>query len=421
MKIRFFLNPTTFIYMALVSVVAGNAYAEEGLKRVYLEKIELSKVMNITEEELSCDFVGALRDRILTTSEKFPVSVIPVVDGMQIPPDEYVLTVTIENFEKILIRFRPGSIFAASVTAHAEISKNGKIVRKYDHHATSGRIFNGPCGRLENAGAYLGKSIAAWFAKSGLDYFGPDIRNYVLEEDMPNASVEDAIDFELLHYLNMVEKGTLQEIKIASGEVQIFGIDDIRLYDEIEKILLSDYEDPSDENLPKVRHLTLMLGVSGNEKYLNTLNRIAEKTQSRKLKGSAEDAMDRLKQQAVDKLLIQVDIDKVKPSWRFQKRISNMITSGNYVLGTRGSKYALRYYINDDELLAVAKKFIDDNYLREIESRAERKQFVSLMSVLIRYLLASPIHYQSTLVKISKNAGERDVRRIAKKHLKHLQ
>lgn len=121
----------------------------------------------------------------------------------------------------------------------------------------------------------------------------------------------DSVDEQIDHYLNILLKGGHASKVQMLERLQWSGLSDPRLYDEIEKQLLAQYQN---EELDKyenslLSHRARALGYSGNEKYRNSLAQVNKGANSKRVRKHAKKALSELgKYKGWNRMIAESDI-----------------------------------------------------------------------------------------------------------------
>ena len=103
-----------------------------------------------------------------------------------------------------------------------------------------------------------------------------------------------ALDNVEKHYVDLMLKGDLRSLKVAAKRIRSAHITNTQVLDVAAEVLLQTYPSTYKAQLDTLSWLAHALGQSGNGRYFNVLNEVAEKTTFKKLRRHAKKARKRM-------------------------------------------------------------------------------------------------------------------------------
>lgn len=217
-------------------------------------------------------------------------------------------------------------------------------------------------------------------------------------------------------FIDYFNKNHRANIKSKVDELYWSGISDTRLFDIIESELKSGYMDNSKMALETNSWLVKGLAVSGNRKYIKTMEEIIQSSSPKKLKKHTENAIATLEQYSVWLPIMNKGIENVPISKRSAKRVQNMLESDNSEMIRIGAKRVYHHHIDDKSLVAAAGKSLIKNFNNSNES-----VHVDAMAWLIKALAQSrDSKHKETLNRVAQEGSNKKIVKYAKKYAEYL-
>ncbi len=223
-----------------------------------------------------------------------------------------------------------------------------------------------------------------------------------------------AFQAEMDEFKKVMESGHYTKIKNAYDDLQWSGISSPEVYDPLEKLVLDSYKGAdSGKDAEKLSWLVKGLALSGNAKYMDTLNLVLANSSSGKVKKHTNKAIDRLPKYKVWNEVIAKGIAQASEDGLNELRIGNMLSSGDYYLIRAAAKRIHFEYFDNSKLVNQAA-----DTLRTIYPDASESIEVDAAAWLCKALGASEDESQQALLQeVAKKAKSGKVRKHAKKNL----
>jgi hypothetical protein len=219
---------------------------------------------------------------------------------------------------------------------------------------------------------------------------------------------------EIDQYIKAFRNGTwAQQIDICE-ELQWSGISDTRLFDVIESNLLKLLPTATSDKkaIDIVAWYAKALGMSGNDKYLKTLQKVAS-AEHKKLKKHGNESIDLVPQYKKWNPIIS-NSKKFNPGKSLRvNRFSNMLKSDEWQLKLIAAKRMNNEKITDSYLLETLHGEIKKNYKSVSDANLDNLEWM----IKILAGLGAP-KYQDTLQDIAANAPNDHLRSYTSKILK---
>ena len=226
------------------------------------------------------------------------------------------------------------------------------------------------------------------------------------------------LDAEIERYAKVFSGTSYSAKKQALDVLAWAGISDPRVYDPIEAELLAGYQN-ADADKSRIDQMSWLakggLGVSGNSKYIATLEKL-QAGPSKKLAKHAGTGIERIPKYAKWNPIISANLEQA-PSGRLgQSRTMNLLASDIPELFRAGAKITRKNYSDDEEVLAAVNASLLANYDRNLSNKVQ----VDGVNHLIRTLgEAGNSTYRSTLDKVA-TSGNKKIAKYAKKYAGYL-
>ena len=227
------------------------------------------------------------------------------------------------------------------------------------------------------------------------------------------ASVED----ELQRHIKVFEGDDTFRQKQVTQTLEWSGLNQASLFDLIEAKLTAQYK--TNKNRQDADYLSWMakaLAFSGNEKYRSTLEAVANDAASNKLKRYAKSAQEDLsKHQRLNPIIL--DESRWDDSQSADmNRFRIMIQSDELELKRMAAKRVHYDHMYDTELLDLFEAQLKANF----KSNSSDHLFVDTWAWVCKAIAGSrKIEYKSTVELVSESAGNKKLRKYAKKYLKY--
>ncbi|MDH5736980.1 MAG: hypothetical protein OEZ23_01655 [Gammaproteobacteria bacterium] len=216
-----------------------------------------------------------------------------------------------------------------------------------------------------------------------------------------------------INYFSNSERGDIRSIV---EDMYWSGITDARLYNMIEKEVKASYQDDSKAAQEINSWLVKALAISGNKKYLATLQDIETNANSKKLRKHTTNAIEMLNEYSVWVPIMNKGVSDLSESKRDRKRVQNMLESNNSEMIRIGAKRVYHDYTSDAALLASVEKSLLLNH-----SKSDDSVHVDAMAWLIKALAESLNNkYKSSLEKVAAETTNKKIRKYAEKYANYL-
>lgn len=217
-------------------------------------------------------------------------------------------------------------------------------------------------------------------------------------------------------YIDYFKKASRANIKQIVDDLYWSGITDTRLYDMIQAELKAKYMNDSKVSLEVNSWLVKALAISGNKKYLKTMEQISESDAHKKLKKHTAKAIEMLHDYARWLPVMNKGISSVPVKQRDQARVKNMLKSSDGEMIRIGAKRVYHNYTSNTALLKQVERSLLANH-----SKSDERVHVDAMAWLIKTLAESmDSKYKSSLEKVAGEADNKKVRKYAEKYAAYL-
>ena len=225
------------------------------------------------------------------------------------------------------------------------------------------------------------------------------------------------LDAELKDYINSFSNSGFAKQRKAIDSLGWAGISDPRLYDIIESKLLADFQSEDKQTLKRMPWYAKALGLSGNDKYQATLEKVLDEAESRKIRKHSKLALQLLDRHKQWNPVITQGLAKAPTGRLEQTRVSNMIKAEDPALVRIGDKRV--YYAHGDsvQLLNAAR----DRLLKDYQAVGRNKDHIDAVAWLCKALANSgKPEYRRALETVADNAENKKVAKYAKKYAGYL-
>jgi hypothetical protein len=232
--------------------------------------------------------------------------------------------------------------------------------------------------------------------------------------NMPAYSF-DSVDEQIDHYLVILETDNYANKVRMLERLQWSGLSDPRLYDEIEKQLLAQYQsDGLDKyEISLLSHRARALGFSGNEKYRSSLAQVNKAATPKRVRQHAKKALSELgKYKGWNRLIAESDINVLGKSVEVTTYMKMLNVNDTFV--QRQAARAIYHEFQDDpDLLALVADSLEGLYLKAYLD----KQVQDTAAWFCKALGQNAIwDYRELLTKVAEDTPHKKIRKYAKKY-----
>lgn len=221
---------------------------------------------------------------------------------------------------------------------------------------------------------------------------------------------------ELRDYIEIFSGTNFIQQRKVMGTLVWSGISDPALYDLFEKKLLETYTGKEKKTVQAAAWFVKGLALSGNPKYIPTLNEVANNG-SKKVRKHVDAARQRLVTYQSWNPVISKGLKTVPTGQLAQARVVNMLNSEYPRLVTIGAKRVYYAHSDNSELVALAAKILQKGYQ---QAKNDSDQ-ISSMAWLIKALAESgDVRYKALLSEVAEKANNKKVVKYAKKYKDYL-
>ena len=206
-------------------------------------------------------------------------------------------------------------------------------------------------------------------------------------------------------------KGSIKEQIISSKALEWSGLEDTKIFDQIEKNVLEHYQTAKGRSSVEwVIWGTKALSFSGNKKYLPTIDQVADKGNHRRIRAYAVQSHQELLKRIHWNPIINQDITGRKGSSEI-KRFENMLRSDVPELNRLASKRIVFQRIQNDSLTRI---LLDK--LEQVKSRRGSKIESDSYAWLVKALAVSGCtQHLAVIQNLASEATDKKLRKHAKK------
>ena len=235
---------------------------------------------------------------------------------------------------------------------------------------------------------------------------------------VPNVSLANQGKAELQHHIEVfTAQNSLDDQMDALNKLQWSGLSDPALFDLLEDKLLKNYATAkSKQDLDLISWYAKSLGTSGLDVYRDTFRKIIQSKSHKKIRKYAQEGLDNLqKYKRWNPILTDPSLWN-EDSTDFSNRLANMIRSDVWQLRSIAAKRILADNVYDDEtLMQILEQAIKKDYGIDYTSKTQ----ILTLAFMCRALAGSgKPEYKATLLEVEQNAGNKKVRKYARKYLK---
>ena len=225
-------------------------------------------------------------------------------------------------------------------------------------------------------------------------------------------SDSDELASELDDYISVFSNNNFEHQKKHINRLTWAGISDPRIYDIFESKVLSDFQSTSKKAREENSRYIKTLGLSGNEKYRPTLNKVLNEAKSKKIQRHTKTALIRLEQYKAWNPVISSNLDAAPIGQLEQTRVNNMLRAEDLELVKIGAKRVYYAHNKDKLLVELAKGRLVEHY-KTATSQVE----VDTMAWLCKALASSgDASYRPLLMEVTSLAPSKKLSKYAKKY-----
>lgn len=176
------------------------------------------------------------------------------------------------------------------------------------------------------------------------------------------------------HYLEVLDTGHVEAKRQMLERLQWSGLADARLYDEVERRLLSQYNngDFDRRDLEIMNYEVRALGYSGNAKYQVTLEELRSNRSAGKLRHHAKKALRNLDDFIVWNRLVAKNELVVEGKSAEIVTYMKMLDTNNVFVQRLAARAIFHERLRDKDLLALTANKLESSYMRENLSREQQ-------------------------------------------------
>ena len=224
-------------------------------------------------------------------------------------------------------------------------------------------------------------------------------------------SVEEQID----HYLVILETDNYANKVRMLERLQWSGLSDPRLYDEIEKQLLAQYQsdwlDKYETSL--LSHRARALGYSGNEKYRSSLAQVSKAATPKRVRQHAKKALSELdKYKNWNRMIAESDITIEGKSVEVTTYIKMLNVNDTFVQRQAARAIYVEFQEDPDLLALVAERleglYLQDNLDKQVQDTAA--WFCKALGQMAIW------DYHELLSEVAKNTPYKKIRKYARQY-----
>lgn len=223
------------------------------------------------------------------------------------------------------------------------------------------------------------------------------------------------IEAEIQAAIRQFSFNSASALRNAIEDLKWAGISDERIYDIAEKELLSNYMSTDKYDVENASWQVKGLAVSGNAKYLPTVQKVMNEAAHKKLRKHATTANSRLADYIVWNPIISAGTESAPKGQLHQTRIANMLQSDKLELNRGAAKLVYRDYGRNDKLLGLIQTRLLAIYKVDPRNKLE----IDTTAWLARALAGSgKQEFISTLEKVANETTSPKVTKYIQKYMK---
>lgn len=226
----------------------------------------------------------------------------------------------------------------------------------------------------------------------------------------------NSVDEQIDHYLEVLEKGGYEAKKQMLERLQWSGLTDPRLFDEIEKQLLAQYQN---EDLDKyenslLSHRARALGYSGNDEYRGSLAEVKKAAFQKRVRQHANKALSELgKYKNWNKMIAQSDITVEGKSVEVTTYMK-MLNINDFFVQRQAARATYHELRQDPDLLALIAFRLESLYLLQYLDKHEQDTAAWFCKALGQN---ASWEYRELLSKVAKDTPHKKIRKYARKYV----
>jgi len=225
------------------------------------------------------------------------------------------------------------------------------------------------------------------------------------------------LESEIKSYQKTFKSGSFVSKKRAIGDLEWIGLSDERVYEPLAELILADMMTTDKTTVKQLTYYIKGLSFSGNERYGAVLKKVVNEASNRHLIKHSLKALGRIEDHVKWNPVISSALDKAGAGENDRQRVKNMLSSNMTDLQRVGAKRVYYAFEGDPELLGQVKALLLAGY----KNTEKDKIHIDLMAWLCKVLGASgDVAYTEVLQEVADNAGQKKVRKHAKKALRSL-
>lgn len=224
------------------------------------------------------------------------------------------------------------------------------------------------------------------------------------------------LEAELEDYISVFSNNDFDGQKKHINRLAWAGISDPRVFDIFESKVLSEFQLKTKQSMEESARYIKTLGLSGNDKYLSTLTKVLNESESKKIRRHTKTALMRLRQYKRWNPVISENLG-LAPTGRLEEaRVDNMLRSDYLELIKIGAKRVYYVHHDDKALLELAKQKL----LKHYKTASDRVE-IDTVAWLCKALASSEDEsYRPVLMEVAANASNKKVVKYAKKYAEYL-
>jgi hypothetical protein len=226
------------------------------------------------------------------------------------------------------------------------------------------------------------------------------------------TSVDEQID----NYLEVLATGNFESTKQMLERLQWSGITDPRLYDEIEKQLLAQYQNEALDKYENslLSHRARALGYSGNEKYRSGLVQVKTAAYQKRVRQHAKKALSELgKYKNWNRMIAESDIT-VKGKSVEVTTYMKMLNVSDFFVQRQAARATYHELRQDPDLLALIAFRLESLYLLQYLDKNEQDTAAWFCKALGRN---GGSKYTALLSKVARDTPHKKIKKYASKYV----
>jgi hypothetical protein len=225
------------------------------------------------------------------------------------------------------------------------------------------------------------------------------------------TSVDEQID----HYLEVLATGNFESTKQMLERLQWTGLTNPRLYDEIERQLLAQYQNEALDKYENslLSHRARALGYSGNEKYRSSLVQVKEAAYQKRVRQHAGKALTELGKYTLwNKMIAESEISVEGKSVEVMTYMK-MLNVNDYFVQRQAARATYHEERKDSDLLALIAKKLEGLYLQNYLDKYAQDTGAWFCKALGRN---GGSKYTALLSKVARDTPHKKIKKYASKY-----